>query len=73
MGDLKLVGTKEVQKVLNKKNNLSAPAVANIQQSLVFRSSPTNNGGKTSIKNQLFPSSRKLRRAAEAEKRRETK
>ena len=73
MADLKIVPNKTIQKVLNQKNDTSTPSIANIQQSLAAKLSRVGGTGTTSVKNQLFPSSRKMRRALQAVQKRESK
>ena len=73
-GDLKQVANKIVQKAIHSNSNLATP-MAHAQQSLAMANSMHRftNGGCPSVKDQLFPSSRKRRRAKEAMKRKETK
>ena len=73
-GDLKQVSGKIVQKAIHSNMNLATPMV-HAQQSLTMANSMdrVTNGGCPSVKDQLFPSSRKRRRAKEAIKRKENK
>ena len=64
-GELIIVNNKLLQKALHSRIGLAAP-IANAQQSLAMANAlhRGNNCGATSVKNQLFPSARKKRRAA---------
>ena len=73
-GDLKQVSGKIVQEAIHSNMNLATPMV-HVQQSLAMAGAMhiSGRGGGPSVKDQLFPSSRKRRRAKEAMKRKETK
>lgn len=73
-GDLREVANKIVQKAIHSNSNLSTP-ISHAQQSLTMAGAMhrANNGGCMSIKDQLFPSSRKRRRAAKSLQRKENK
>lgn len=73
-GDLKPVSSKIAQKALHSNLNLATP-MAHAQQSLAMADAlhRSSNGGCCNVKDQLFPSARKRRRAAKSIKRKETK